>query len=139
MIKGDLAHPQIVFGGYLLGGDQVKPGLGFAGVGDGRGADFKIAFGKGQLLVDRFLLRPHKCQRVLRGQHVEVRLAGANDQVLRRRFELCPGQINLLESLFITGPVAGPVQRLAGAQRSVLSIEAGGAAGRGGGAFNADP
>jgi hypothetical protein len=63
------------------GGGQVEAGLRFARVGDGGGADLEIALGRGQLLGMAALLALGG-QRVLRGQHVEVGLGHAHDQVL---------------------------------------------------------
>ena len=63
---------------------QVKFGLGFAGVSDGAGADFKIAFGRCKLLANRHFLRADKGQTVTRRQHIKVRAADPHHQVLAR-------------------------------------------------------
>jgi hypothetical protein len=56
-------------------------GLGFALVGDGGGADVEIALGEFQLLRRAFWACT-VVSAVLGGQHVEVGLADAHDQVL---------------------------------------------------------
>ena len=44
-IERNFLHAQIVLGRDLLGNHQVVPGLCFAGIGDGGGADLEVAFG----------------------------------------------------------------------------------------------
>ena len=63
---------------------QVKFGLGFAGVGDGAGADFEIALRRRQLFANRRFLRADKGQTVARRQHIKVRAAYPHHQVLAR-------------------------------------------------------
>jgi len=48
---------QVVLGGDFLGHNQVKTGLGFTRIGDGAGAHFEVAFGRGQLFGHRLFLR----------------------------------------------------------------------------------
>jgi hypothetical protein len=96
---------QIVFSGNFLGDHQVVAGLGFAGVGDGGRAHFKIAFGRGQLLIDSDFLRLDKGQAVLAGQHVKVGLAQAHHQVLFGDGQNSIGLLALALALHIGGHV----------------------------------
>ena len=113
-IERQLFHPHIVFGGNFLRNDQVKPGLRLTRVSDGGRADFKISFGRGQLLRYSRFLGLYKRQGVLRRQRVEVGLAGAYQQVLLGGVKHRFGRINLLEALLISSPVRGPIERLIG-------------------------
>ena len=88
LVQRQALDAQVVLCGDLLGHDQVVARLGFTGVGHGGRADFEVALGRGQLLGHGCLLRPHEGQRVLRGQHVEVGLAHAHQQILRGGIEL---------------------------------------------------
>ena len=45
LIHSQFFNPEIILGGNFLGDDQVKTGLCLAGVGDGGGTHFKVAFG----------------------------------------------------------------------------------------------
>ena len=82
LVKGQAFYQQVIFGRQLLGNHQVVTCLRFAGVGDGGGADFKIAFGGSQLFGHRRFLCQYKGQAVSRRQHIKVGLADAHHQVL---------------------------------------------------------
>ncbi len=82
LVQRDLGHQQVVLRGDLLRVRQVGARLGFAGVGDGGVADLEVALGRCQLFGDRLAVALHRLQRVGRGQHVEVGLRHAHDQVL---------------------------------------------------------
>ena len=110
---------QVVFGGDFLRHDDVVACLGFALVRDGAGAHLEIALGCGELLLHRGLLRAHEGQRVLRGQHVEIALAHAHQQVLCRGVKLCLGHVDAALSLLIANAVGRPVQGLRSRQRDV--------------------
>ena len=120
MVERNLLDAQVVVGGDLLGHHEVVLGLRIARVGDGCGADFKVALGRCQLFGHRRLLRLDEGQVVLRRQHIEVGLADAHDQVLVGAGQLGLGQVHLLDALLVAGPVGGTVQRLRCAQRAVL-------------------
>ena len=49
VVQRQFLDAQLVVGGNFLCRDEVKSGLGFAGVGDGGGAHFKVAFGGSEL------------------------------------------------------------------------------------------
>ena len=94
LVERDAFGDEVVVGGDLLRGGQVEAGLGLARVGDGRGADFEVPLGRGELLGDGGLVGARRRQRVLRAEHVEIGLAHAQHQVLLggverglRRFE----------------------------------------------------
>ena len=106
-----------------MGNHQIKPGLGLACVGDGRCADFKIAFGRRQLLSHRDFLRFHKGQTVLAGQHIKIRLAQAHNHVLLRAAQSRLCQIHLLFALLVSRPVGGTVQGLISAHARCLRSE----------------
>ncbi len=112
LIQRQFLDAQVIVGGDFLGRAEVKTGLRLAGVGDGGGAHFKIAFGGGQLLSHGRLLRLDEVQTVLRAQDVEVGLADANNQVLVGGQELCLGQIHLQHALLIRRLVGWSVERL---------------------------
>jgi hypothetical protein len=80
-------HLEVVAVEDLLGDRLVVARLRFQGVDDGGGADLEIALRLGELLVDRGLLRFGQRHVVLREQHVEIRLRGAQPQVLLRERE----------------------------------------------------
>ena len=122
LVEHDLLHLQVVLGSDLLRDDQVVAGLRFARVGDGRGADFEVALGRCELLGDGHLLRPHQRQAVLAGQHVEIRLAHAHDQVLIGGGEHGLRDIGLPQALFVGGPVGRPVDRLRCVDANVLRV-----------------
>ena len=91
---------QVVLGGDLLRQHQVEARLRLARVGDGGGADLEVALGRGQLLGrSPPCARASKAERVLRGQHVEVGLRHADDQVLAGGRQLVFGQVALALAL----------------------------------------
>ena len=122
LVQGNFFDAQVVLGGNFLGGAQVEAGLRFARVGDGGGADLKVAFGGGQLLTHGGFLGFDEGQGVHRGQHVKVGLADPHDEVLvgGRQLGLC--EVNLLFALLVGGPVGRAVQGLRGAQRGALRV-----------------
>ena len=87
LIECQLLHPQVVLGRNLLRDDQIEPRLRLPRIGDGAGANLKIALGKSELLCDRDFLRADKGECVLRGQDVEVGRADTHHQVLFRRLQ----------------------------------------------------
>jgi hypothetical protein len=109
------------------GGGQVEAGLRFARVGDGGGADLEIALGRGQLLGDTALLKRLGAQRVLRGQHVEIGLRHAHDQVLLGGFEVGLGHVQRPPGLLQRGAVAAVEQRVPAlhADRGIAVADAG--------------
>ena len=84
---------------------EIVLGLRLVGVGDGRGADFKIAFGLRQLFADGFFLRAGQRDVVLRKQHIEIGLRGAHDQGLARVGEHGFGLLHLQSGLVDDDPV----------------------------------
>jgi len=72
---------------------EVGAGLRLARVGDRGVADLEVALGRGQLLGDGLAVALHRLQGVGRGQHVEVGLRHAHDQVLVGLCELRLGQL----------------------------------------------
>ena len=114
---------QIVLGCNLLCAGQVVARLGFMRVGDGGGADLEITLGLFQLFGNGGFLRADQGQTVLRGQHIEIGLCHARDQVLRRlrehRFGLCHLELGLL----VGGPVLRPVDRLGQCHRPAIGVE----------------
>ena len=129
LVERNFLHTQIVLGCNLLGNHQVVPGLRFAGIGDGGGANLKVAFGRRELLGHRGLLGFYKGQAVLRGQHVKVALANTHDQVLIGALQLGLGQIKLLDALLVAGPVGRAVKWLRRADGGALRSEGAVAAG----------
>ena len=127
VVQSQFLDAQVVVGGDFLGGDQVKAGLGFARIGDGGGAHFKVALGSSELLRHGRFLGFDKVQAFLRSQHVKVRLAQAHDQFLFGQIQLGLGQGHLLHALLIAGLVGWTVERLAGAegQRTGTKLAAG--------------
>jgi hypothetical protein len=123
LVERDLLDLQVVLGRDLLRDHQVVAGLRLARVGDGGGADFEVALGEGELLGHRGLLRAHQRQRVLLGQHVEVALAHAHDQVLLGRGEHGLRDFGLALALLVGGPGGGPVERLRGVDADALRVE----------------
>ena len=110
---------QVVVGGDFLRCDQVKAGLGFTRVGDGGGADFEVALGRGQLFRHGCLLCLDEAQAFLRRQHVKVGLADAHHQFLLGRFELGLGQVDLLHALREADQVGRAIKWLAATDRQV--------------------
>ena len=123
LVERNFFHAQVVLGGNFLRQHQVVAGLGFTGVGDGGGANFKVALGRGQLLGHSRLLGFYKGQAVLRGQRVKVGLAGTHNQVLLGGVKQRARQVHLFFALVVSGPVARAVQRLRSADRAALRIE----------------
>ena len=116
----------------MLGGDQIKPRLRFAAVGDGRGSHFKIAFGGGQLFGHGFLLRHNEGQAVVGGQHVKVSLADAHHQILLHGIELRFGLFELFLALVKSNLIGRAVQGIGAAQRELLRAETAVGVGSGG-------
>ena len=114
---------QVVVSGDFLRCDQVKAGLGFTRVGDGGGADFEVALGRGQLFRHGCLLRLDEAQAFLRRQDIKVGLAGAHHQFLRGRFELGQGQVDLLHPLCEGGQVGRTIQWVAAIDRQTAGAE----------------
>ena len=112
LVKGQALDAQIVLGGNFLRGGQVEAGLRLPAVGDGGGAHFKIALGRGQLLAHRLFLGLDEGHVVLRGQHIKVSLGDPHNQVLLGRGQLGIGQVNLFEALGIGDLVGRAVQGL---------------------------
>src|SRR6185503_3730774 len=81
------------------------------------GADLEVALGLGQLLRDGGLLRADQRQRVLRRQHLEVGLRGAQRQVLARLGEDRLRLAYLVLGLVALREVLRPEQRLRERQR----------------------
>ena len=102
-------HLEVVLERDLLRAGQVQARLRLLLVGDGRGADLEVAARRSELLADRLLLRPHHREAVLGGQHVEVGLRHAQDQVLAGLGELGLGdlhrQLGLAHHLAVGRPV----------------------------------
>jgi hypothetical protein len=96
-----------LLGGNFLRQHQVEAGLRLARVGDGGGADLEVALGGGQLLGHGGLLGLHEGQRVLRGQHIEIGLRGAHDQVLLGRVQLGLGDVDRQLGLLVGRRLAG--------------------------------
>ena len=94
------------------------------GVCDGGRAHFKVALGRCQLFSHGRLLRAHKCQCILRCQHIKIALTGTHDQILLCHIKLCLGHIDLTQPLLVGGQVGGTVKRLRGGQCCVLRAEA---------------
>jgi hypothetical protein len=111
---------QIILGRDLLGAHQVKTRLRLARIGDGGSANFKIALGKGQLLIHGRLLRPHGGKRVLRRQHVEIGLTHAHQQILRGAIELYPRQIDAALALLVGNGIGRTKQGLRSADGQTL-------------------
>ena len=88
----------------------------FAGVGDGGGAYFKVALGRGQLLGDGGLARARRAQSVLRCQHVEIGLRHPHDQVLFGGLQISLRKAQAALGLVDGQPVAPVVKRVPGAQ-----------------------
>ncbi|MNQ06806.1 hypothetical protein D3C85_195720 [compost metagenome] len=123
LVEHHLLDLQVVLGGDLLGNHEVVAGLGLARVGDGGSADLEVALGRGQLLGHGHLLRAHQGQAVLAGEHVEVGLAHAHDEVLLGDGEHRLRHFGLALALLVGGPVGGAVQRLRGVDAHVLRGE----------------
>ena len=102
--------------------DEVVARLRLVRVGDGRGADLEVALRLRELLGDRDLLRAMKCEVVLRGEHVEVGLRHAHDQVLRRLAELRLGLQHLELRLLVLDDVLPAEDRLRQRQRCNRSL-----------------
>ena len=124
LVQRELLDAQVVFGSDLLGHHQIEAGLRFARVGHGGGADFEVALGRRELLGHGGFLGAHKGQRVGGGEHVEVGLCGAHDQVLLGQGERGLGHVHRQQGLVVGELVDGAVQRLAGRERDVLAVAA---------------
>ena len=95
-------------------------------VGDGGGADLEIALGLRQLFGNGGLLRLDGGQGVLRGQHVEVGLCRAHDQVLRGLAELRLGLRDLELGLLVLRPILHAEQGLRECHRPAVAVEVAG-------------
>ena len=114
LIERDALVAQIVVGADFLRGGQIEAGLRFTGVGDGGGADFEIAFGRGQLFADGSLARARGGQGVLSGQHIEIGLGQTHDQVLLGGLKLVGRGFELQLCLIDAGAAGAVEQRLRG-------------------------
>ena len=138
LVQGQFFNLQVISPGDFLGYHQVKAGLSFPGVGDGGGADLKIALGRCQLFGDSGFLRQQIGQAVLGGQHIEVGGADFHDQVLLGGEQFLFFNVNLALALLEDDLVARAVQGLGAAQGSALNIVAALFASRQGVVYGAD-
>ena len=116
LLQREAGHAPFVFGGDFLRVGQVEPGLRLAAVGDGGVAHFKVLARRFQLLAHGGLEGARQLQAVVRGQHVEIRLRQARDQLLGGGLPLHFGQRHLALALRGGDAVGRAVQRLAGVE-----------------------
>jgi hypothetical protein len=112
---------QIAQGRIFLRDCQVEARLRFMGVGNGGGADFEVLLGRFQLFGDRSLLGLHEADRVLRRQHVEIRLRHAQHQILLGLGKLRFAQSDRELALLVLLPVGPAKQRLRQRQRIAVA------------------
>ena len=92
------------------------------GVGDGGGADLKVALGRCELLGDRGFLGIDEGDVVLRLQHIEIRLRHTLDQILLGHLELHLGDARLVLGLFVLHPVLLAEDGLHGVDAEAIGI-----------------
>ncbi len=114
---------QVIDGSKFLRQHQVVRGLRLVRIGDGLGADFKIALGRCQLLGGGVLLGAGRFQLVLRRQHVEVGLRHARDQVLLGLGKLGFADGLLQLALLVRFPAIPAIQRLLQRQRVFVGAQ----------------
>ncbi len=77
---------EVAFGCDLISNGLIISGLRFLHVGDGDQADLEALFGLFELTGDGLPVSVPGDEHIFRGQHAEITLSNANDQVLLRRF-----------------------------------------------------
>ena len=102
---------------------QIVAGLRFLLIGDGSGADFKVALGRIKLLRDGPLLRLNRRQIILRRKYVEVGLRHPNHQILARLFQLRFEHRDLQAALFEHLNILLAVQRVGQRHAKRLTVE----------------
>ena len=107
----------------LLGDREVVARLRLVRVGDGRGPDLEVALRLRELLGDRDLVGADEVEVVLRGEHLEVGLRHAHDEVLRRLPELGLGLQHLELRLLVLDDVLPAEERLREVNGVTVAVE----------------